>query len=222
MHDENFHSALPQKRLAPDARIIRPEAQPQSYEHLIQSRALSQAPTTVRTAAASSLPGLILSELLSTVLPALLIAIFIHLFLAQATRVEGYSMEPTLQDHQRVIIEKISYRLHPPRRDDIVVVRPDYNGNRLIKRVIGLPGDTIEIRGGVLYINGEPFSESYVATTMRGTFPPTVVPPGHVFVMGDNRNNSSDSRSFGPVSLDSIVGRAWLRYWPLSEFGLLH
>ncbi|RME85818.1 MAG: signal peptidase I [Caldilineae bacterium] len=163
-----------------------------------------------------------LREMVETVLPAVLIALLIHLFLAQATRVEGYSMEPTLYGHQRLVIEKISYHLHPPHRGDIVVLRvPGYGQDMLIKRVIGLPGETIEIKDGVVFINGQILPEPYLDGSARGNYPSTLIPPDYYFVMGDNRNNSNDSRSFGPVPRDAIVGRAWLRYWPPYELGLV-
>ncbi|MCS7039304.1 MAG: signal peptidase I, partial [Caldilineales bacterium] len=139
-----------------------------------------------------------------------------------ATRVEGYSMEPTLHGHQRLVIEKLSYRLHLPRRGDIVVIRvPGYGREMLIKRVIGLPGETIEVRGGQVLINGVPLAEPYLRTVTRGDYPPTRIPDDAIFVMGDNRNNSNDSRAFGPIPLDAVVGKAWLRYWPPGDIGLV-
>ncbi|NOX60768.1 MAG: signal peptidase I [Chloroflexi bacterium] len=158
-------------------------------------------------------------EALETFLPALLLAILIHIFLAQATQVLGVSMEPTLHGRERLIIEKVSYRFHPPRRGDIVVLSdPRYGPEPLIKRVVGLPGEVIAIENGRVLINGQPYDEPYLNGVMRADFPATVVPEGHVFVMGDNRNNSNDSRSFGPAPISNIIGRAWLRYWPLSAW----
>ena len=160
-------------------------------------------------------------ETLSTIVPALLIAIVIHLFLAQATRVEGYSMEPTLFGRQRLIIEKISYRFHQPERGDIVVLQVPGFDKLLIKRVVGLPGETIEIRDGVVWIDGRVLDEPYINGDMRGSYPPTKIPGGYIFVMGDNRNNSNDSRSFGPVAIDDIVGHAWIRYWPVQDLTVM-
>ena len=156
-----------------------------------------------------------------TILPALIIAIVINLFLAQATRVEGFSMEPTLHGQQRLIIEKVSYRIHQPRRGDIIVIRVPGMGHLLIKRIVGLPGETLEIRNGVVFINGEKLDEPYVNGIPRGSYPTTKIPDGYIFVMGDNRNNSSDSRSFGPVSEKNIVGHAWMRYWPIKSWKLM-
>lgn len=159
-------------------------------------------------------------EALETVLPALVIVLVINMFLAQATRVEGQSMEPNLHDNQRLIIEKVSYYVHPPRRGDIVVLRlPNRRSDPLIKRVIGLPGETVEIRDGRVLINGEALDEPYLSISTYAGMPPQVVPEEQVFVLGDNRGFSNDSRSFGFVPFSDIVGRAWFRYWPLDEVG---
>ncbi len=164
----------------------------------------------------------LLSELFGTLLPAVLIAILIHLFLAQATRVYGQSMEPTLHTNDRVIVEKISYRFRPPKRGDIVVVKLNERSQPLIKRVVGLPGETIAIRGGRVFINGQPLDEPYVQTPTHGRLPPTRIPAMHYFVLGDNRDASNDSRNFGPVPRESILGRALFRYWPPHQIGFLH
>lgn len=162
-------------------------------------------------------------EILETVLPALLIVLVVNLFLAQATRVEGQSMEPNLHNNQRLIIEKVSYHFHPPRRGDIVVIKlPSRHSDPLIKRVVGLPGETIEIRDGYVYINGKILVEPYLEQLTFGNVSPHVIAPEHVFVLGDNRGASNDSRSFGEVKISYIVGRAWFRYWPLDEIGFLY
>jgi signal peptidase I len=163
-----------------------------------------------------------LVELGETVLPAIVIAVLINLFLAQATRVYGSSMEPNLHTDQRLVVEKISYRLHSPHRGDVVVIRmPDRGPELLIKRVIGLAGETIEVRSGVVYINGQALAEDYLVRSTSGTYGPTTIPEGHVFVMGDNRGASNDSRVFGPVPLDRVVGRAWVSYWPFDSLGIV-
>jgi len=165
-----------------------------------------------------------LREVLETVLPALLIALLINVFLGQATRVEGQSMEPNLHTDQRLVVEKVSYRLHGPQRFDIVVLKlPKQGDELLIKRVVGLPGEMVEIRAGRVYINGEQLEEPFITDNTRpGRSEKLIVPPLHVFVMGDNRNHSNDSRSFGPVPIENAVGRAWLSYWPPEEMGLVH
>jgi signal peptidase I len=161
-------------------------------------------------------------ELGETVLPAIVIAVLINLFLAQATRVYGHSMEPNLHTDQRLVVEKVSYRLHGPRRGDVVVLNiPNRGPELLIKRVIALPGETVEIREGGVYINGRQLDEPYLSGETRGSYGPLVVSPGHVFVMGDNRGASNDSRAFGPVPMEQIVGRAWVSYWPFEAVGLV-
>jgi len=165
----------------------------------------------------------LLREVVETVIPAILIAIFITLFLAQATQVYGQSMEPNLRAGERLIVEKISYRLHRPQRGDIVVLRlAEQGGNFLIKRVVGLAEETIEIHDRQLFVDGYPLTEPYVDQSPRGSMPARVIPEGHVFVLGDNRGFSNDSRSFGPVPLSSVIGRAWIRYWPPAQIGLVH
>jgi len=164
----------------------------------------------------------LLREVVETVIPAILIAVFITLFLAQATQVYGQSMEPNLHAGQRLIVEKISYRLHPPRRGDIVVLRmSEEGGNFLIKRVIGLPGESVEIRDQQVFVNGYPLTEPYVQPSPAGSIPVCLVPVGHIFVLGDNRGFSNDSRSFGPVPVSNVIGRAWIRYWPPEQVGLV-
>lgn len=161
-----------------------------------------------------------LNELVSTILPAVLIALFINLFLAQATVVQGQSMEPNLYNEERLIVEKVTYQfLHGPRRGDVVVLRPPGQDELLIKRVIALPGETIQVQNGVVMINGQVLEEPWVTQQGGPDYPPTVVPPLHIFVMGDNRGHSNDSRSFGPVPIEQVVGRAWVIYWPLQEIG---
>jgi signal peptidase I len=161
-------------------------------------------------------------EIAETVIPAIVIALLIHVFLAQATRVYGQSMEPNLHTDMRLVVEKLSYRLHGPERGDIVVLRLRPDDELLIKRVIALPGEEVTIRDGGVYVDGKLLDEPYLDQDTRGNLAPRVVPPLHVFVMGDNRRASNDSRSFGPVHLDNIIGRAWLAYWPLEAVGLVN
>jgi signal peptidase I len=159
-------------------------------------------------------------EVLETVLPALVIVLVINAFLAQATRVEGQSMEPSLHDNQRLIIEKISYRFHPPQRGDIVVLRlPNRHSDPLIKRVVGLPGETVEISDGRVIIDGQVLDEPYLNQYTYQGMSPRVVPEDQLFVLGDNRGFSNDSRAFGFVPFSDVIGRAWFRYWPPLEIG---
>jgi len=165
----------------------------------------------------------LLREMLETILPAILIALLINVFIGQATRVEGQSMEPNLHTNQRLVVEKLSYRFHGPQRFDVVVLElPNQGEELLIKRVVGLPGETIEIRSGQVYIDGRPLAEPFLDVQTRpGRNSRVVVPPLHVYVLGDNRDHSNDSRSFGPVPIENIVGRAWLSYWPVENFGFV-
>jgi signal peptidase I len=166
--------------------------------------------------------GAWMRELVASILPALVIVLLVNVFIAQATRVEGQSMEPNLHDHQRVIIEKVTYHFRSPERGEIVVLRPPQRQVApLIKRVVALPGETIEIHDGHVYINGVLLQEPYLAQQTRGTLPPTLVPEEHVFVMGDNRGSSNDSRAFGAIAFEDVIGKAWVRYWPVADIGVL-
>ena len=161
-------------------------------------------------------------EVIETVLPAVAIALVINLFLAQATQVLGQSMEPTLHSSQRVVVEKVTYRfLHGPRSGDIVVINLPEQTDMLIKRVVALPGETVEVRAGKVYIDGEPLEEDWTATPGGGNYGPKNIPPLHIFVLGDNRGASNDSRSFGPVPIEHVVGHAWFSYWPLEYIGFV-
>jgi signal peptidase I len=160
-------------------------------------------------------------EIGETVIPAVVIALFINLFLAQATQVLGQSMEPTLHSSQRVVIEKISYRFHGPRRGDIVVIDSPHQKDMLIKRVVALPGETVEVKNGRVYVDGEMLKEDWPIRPGGGNHGPRTIPPLHVFVLGDNRGASNDSRSFGPVPIEHIVGHAWISYWPPEDIGFV-
>jgi signal peptidase I len=141
------------------------------------------------------------------------------------------SMEPTLQNYDRVIVDKLSYRFQKPQRFDIVVFEPndavikgcglpsDKQNISLIKRVIGLPGDRVEISEGITYINGTALPEPYLGKSAEYDLPPTTVPNNAYFVLGDNRNNSCDGHIWGFVPQQNIIGKATLRFWPLAHFG---
>ena len=155
------------------------------------------------------------------------LALFIWLFIGQKTHVVGQSMEPTYHNGDQVIIEKVTYYLRDPQRFDVIVFPyKQYTKNHYIKRIIGLPGETVDIQGGNIYINGAKLDESFgkepINTYGNITFPFTV-PDGEYFVMGDNRNNSSDSRfqDVGTIKKKDITGKAWLRVWPFSDFGIV-
>jgi len=164
-------------------------------------------------------------ELLHDLSVAVLFCFFLITFVAQAFRVQGTSMLPLLRDGERIIVNKFIYRFHPIERGDVVVFwYPRDPAVSFIKRVVGLPGDTVEIRGGALYVNGQAVREDYLAPRFRDhdTYPPTEVRRGFYFVLGDHRNSSNDSRSWGEVPEKYIYGRAVFRFWPLAKLGPIH
>jgi signal peptidase I len=160
-------------------------------------------------------------EIVRTFLPAIVIVLAINLFLAQPRTVHGQSMEPNLHEKERVIVDLVTYRFRAPQRGEIIVLKlPDSHTDPLIKRVVGLPGDTIEITNGKVFINDELLSEPYLNQDTPGQVPRQIVPEEQVFVLGDNRGSSNDSRYFGMVPYEDILGRAWVRYWPPSVVGV--
>jgi signal peptidase I len=158
---------------------------------------------------------------------ALLVALVIRAFFLAAFYIPSESMVPTLEKGDRVLVNKLSYKLHDVHRGDVVVFErppnePDNGIKDLIKRVVALPGETVEVRDCKVLINGNPLDEPYVKEWSRTcTFAPKVVGDNQVFVMGDNRDDSQDSRFFGAISQDLIVGRAFIVVWPLSHLGWL-
>lgn len=145
--------------------------------------------------------------------------------------IEGPSMQPSFHAGQFLIVSRLHYLFGAPQRGDIVVFDPPGDDGRgdeplLIKRLIGLPGERVEVRDGGVYINGEPLTEAYlnptgVAQSCRGQYCDVVLRENEYFLMGDNRNNSRDSRAFGPVERSRIVGEAIIRYWPLPDLGIV-
>ena len=145
-------------------------------------------------------------------------------FVVEAFYIPSESMVPTLEVGDRVFVNKFIYRFSQPKPGDIVVFKSAEGGEEdLIKRVIGLPGDEVQVRDGVVFVNGERWKEPYVNDEFpdRSFFGPTTVPEGKVFVMGDNRSNSRDSRFFGPLPIDNIEGEAFVIFWPPWRIGLL-
>ncbi len=134
-------------------------------------------------------------------------------------KVEGSSMQPSLSNGQYIIVNKVVYKLRSPHRGEIVVFDPPQDSSPYIKRVIGLPGEVVEGRRGKIYIDGSSLSEPYLEGIKVNSFSRYRVPDGYYFVLGDNRGNSQDSRSFGAVPEDDIIGKAWISLWPLSEIG---
>jgi signal peptidase I len=163
-----------------------------------------------------------LRELLITIIPALLVALFINVYVAEAASVkDGPSMQPNLYVGYRVLMEKVSYRFGPLQRGDVVVVDRPGEAVSLIKRVIGLPGEIIEVQGGRVLVDGERLEEPWVAYLGGPNCPAQRVPEGHVFVIGDNRANSLDSRVLGPMPIERVEGHVFLIYWPWDEAKLM-
>jgi signal peptidase I len=174
-----------------------------------------------------------LLEIVETLVLTLVIFVVIQNFIAQPYKVQQSSMEQTLLQEQYVLVDKLTPRFDTYKRGDIVVFTPPTDwagdtGTPFIKRVIGVGGDVVEIRDGGVSINGIRLDEPYVYTEADGSQQPTsasedrwAVPVGDLFLMGDHRGDSADSRQFGTVAVDQVIGRAWLRYWPFNTFGVL-
>lgn len=194
--------------------------------------------------------GVNVAPLLREILETLVFAILVFLVIQTVWRnfrVEGMSMEPSIHDGQYLVVDHLVYNtgfpvnllratigrsargskfldgfFHPPQRGDVIVFVPPTSPSRdFIKRVIGLPGDRVEVRVGKVYINGQPLVEQYIQPGSTSSWGPAIVGQGELFVMGDNRGNSSDSRSFGMLQQNKVVGRAWLSYWPPRSWGFV-
>jgi len=177
-------------------------------------------------------------ESLETILLALIVFLVLQAS-AQNFRVEGTSMDPTLTHGQYLLVNKVIYEPIPARSDqtaadqrwlypmrapqqgDVIVFYEPDQGRDFVKRVIGVPGDLVEIRAGVVYVNGTVLQEPYMVKLDRGNHPPEVVQQGCYFVLGDNRSVSYDSRELGPIPQENIVGKTWFIYWPLSDIDVL-
>ena len=157
-------------------------------------------------------------ELIETVVSAGIIAFIIITFIGQVTVVKGASMEDTLFNSERLICNKIVYRLTEPKNGDIVIFKPPIDQNHnYIKRVIAVEGDEIKIIDGIVYLNGEKLEEDYIEHRSFETMPEVTVPEDSYFVLGDNRINSSDSRFWGFVPEENIIGKASLVFWPITR-----
>ena len=168
-------------------------------------------------------------DFLETIVVSLAIFAVVYLFLFQPHQVEGRSMVPNFQNGEYILTDKISYRYHEPERGDVVVFHSPQDARiDFIKRVIGVPGDSVEVRQGYVYLNNQKLEEAFInepGRVSQGRFlregVVAEIPDGQYAVMGDNRLHSSDSREWGLVSGEMIVGRAFFRYWPMPAFGVL-
>jgi signal peptidase I len=174
-------------------------------------------------------------DIIETVVVALSIFLIVYLFVMQPHQVNGMSMYPTFDHGEYLLTDKVSYKIGEPSRGDVVVFRapeasqcPEGTGCDFIKRIVGLPGDSVEITNNQIYVNGAALPEEYLPLdflTRPGAYSsngPITVPPGNYYVVGDNRDHSSDSRAWGPVPQDRIVGKVFFRYWPPNKMGLVN
>lgn len=153
------------------------------------------------------------------------LAFGVRTFIAEPRFIPSVSMLPTIKVGDRILVNKLSYNSHPPRRDDIIVFNPTapllklHVEDALIKRIIGLPGEEVQVKGGLVYINNRPLKENFIAAKPNYTWGPQVVPPNSYLVLGDNRNQSYDGHLWGFVPRSNIVGQAVFRYWPWERVG---
>jgi signal peptidase I len=164
-------------------------------------------------------------EGIKTIVLSAFLAFGIRSFVAEARYIPSGSMEPTLQINDRLIIDKLSYKFKAPERGDIVVFSPTDTLKKqnfkdaFIKRVIGLPGDKVQVKGKLVYVNDKPLREKYIEDAPNYDYGPVTVPANQYLVLGDNRNNSYDSHYWGFVPHDNIIGRAVVRFWPINRVG---
>ena len=195
-----------------------PTPVPLDVEHPPEST--GETKSAPETATWSSLRSFI-RETLETIALTLVIFVVIRAGV-QNFRIEGFSMEPNFHDGQYLLVSKVDYMLHSPERGDVIIFQAPTNLERdFIKRVIGLPGESIEIREGRVFVNGEPLAQNYQTNPGTYTYGPVKVGENELFVLGDNRNNSSDSHSWGMLPQKDIIGKAWLSYWPPQQWAII-
>ncbi len=162
--------------------------------------------------------GLLVFEIVKVVLISLAIILPVRLFLVQPFYVEGASMEPNFHASDYLIIDELSYRFHQPQRGEVIIFKnPRNHREYFIKRVIGLPGESVEVKDGRVFVNGKELAEAYIKHFSIDTYSAVKLADNHYFVMGDNRTNSLDSRQIGSISKEAIIGRVWVRGWPLDK-----
>lgn len=182
----------------------------------------------------SRLVGSFFMDIIETVVVALSVFLIVYLFLMQPHQVNGQSMEPTFLNKEYLLTDKISYKTRLPERGEVVVFHappeagcPKGTGCDFVKRIIGLPGDTVEVKAGDIFVNGFKLEEQYLPpglATQPGAYTsngPISLGSNEYFVAGDNRNHSSDSRVWGPIDFSEIVGRVFFRYWPPGKIGMI-
>lgn len=167
-----------------------------------------------------------MKDFLEVMLPALILFLVVHTFFLEARFVPSPSMVPNIEVQDRFLSNKTAYWFNEPQRFDIVVFQPPVELNSkadYVKRIIGLPGEEISIKDGIVYIDGNALKEEYIAPERMAMddFGPYSVPEGQLFMMGDNRNNSLDSRYWGTISFKDIKGKAWWRFWPVYRMGIV-
>ncbi len=162
-------------------------------------------------------------EWVKSILIAVVLAFIIRLFVLEVFLVDGSSMEPTLQNRERLIVNKFQYFFQEPEHQDVLIFSFS-NDRDFIKRVIGVPGDEVAIRDGQVFVNGTPLEEDYIRELTQGEYGPVNVPVDHFLVLGDNRNNSMDSRdpAVGFVTRENVKGKAFLVFWPLPSIRLIN
>lgn len=206
---------------APDVYALTPEAK---VEGPASDPSADMGTTTLTDAEAQpSMSWMMLRELIETIVLSLVIFLLIRQ-VVQNYRIESHSMQPNFYEGEFILVNKLAYRLGAPERGDVLVFHnPNNEDEDYIKRIIGLPGDNLDIHNGTVFINGKPLVEQYPINEIppSSTYGPVVIEPDHLFVMGDNRPQSQDSRSFGQLSEDLIVGKAWVRVWPFNKFGII-
>jgi len=212
---ESRAAVPPQDAVTPESAVAPPASEPAS-------------PSPTRRA------GGCLLELLQTLVVTVVLFFLIQGFVAQPFQVQQHSMERTFFNGDYLIVDRLSHLWSPYARGQVIVFQPPESvadaGKPFIKRVIGVAGDTIDIRDGKVFVNGVAIDEPYLYRDASGVTEPTdplsptstwLIPAGQLFVMGDHREQSSDSRAFGPINVSDVIGRAWLRYWPLGSFSIL-
>jgi len=164
----------------------------------------------------------LLREIALTLILAIVIFLILQ-FTVQSFEIWGQCMEPNFYQGERLLVNKAVYHFTDPKRGDVIILHPPPEPSKsYIKRIIALPGDSIEVKEGAVYINGTKLDETYIKEPPAYTLTERTIPDNEYFVLGDNRNNSYDSYDWGPVSRENIIGKAWLSFWPIKDWGIVH